>query len=136
MSTTLFSLVTGPLPALPTYAQWLAAWLYRMGSGFALGYDLARTGPPMANTPDADHLLEGAEAAGWIKSTGPAPDLNQLRLGVPSVRRELWLNEPWTPRSWHGFEPGPKWLEAWAFALKWKDSSPAPQETWWSGRSR
>lgn len=111
----LFTLSTGERPALPLYSRWLASWLSTMGSGFALGADLLELIPMGMNagTAEADRLLEGAEAAGWIRSTGPAPTVSQRFFGLPSVRPSEVMK--YAPRNWHGFEPGEKWLEACKF---------------------
>jgi hypothetical protein len=114
----LFTLATEPAPGgapLPAYGRWLASWLWTLGSGFGTGAGLLELLPAGMNagTAEADRLLEGAEAAEWIRSTGPCPSVSQRFFGVPSVRAEKALEH--APKNWHGFEPGARWQDAWKF---------------------
>lgn len=92
----LFTLATEPTPGgipLAAHGRWLASWLYTLGSGFGTGAGLLELLPRGMNagTAEADRLLEGAEAAGWIRSTGPCPSVSQRFFGVPSVRADKAL---------------------------------------------
>lgn len=112
MSDTLFRMYSDPV----TGARWWADWLYRLASGFATGDELIHCTPLGVNVDiwTCDKVLEGAERAGWVKRSNLAPSRSQQFFGIASVRRELWPQ--YAPPTWYGWEPGPKYAEAWRFS--------------------
>ncbi len=96
----------------PAFCEWLSA----LQCGFKHGYDLTfALGSPRGIKPgltdsacEADKTLEAAEQAGWIKSIGCKPTVQQKFTGVGGL---TWGNKRSKEnfvyhRQTHGWEPG------------------------------